>query len=393
MDPVVNPYRPGAGRRPLLLAGREPLLQAFDVVRRRAEEHGEGDRSWALTGLRGVGKTALLGELLSRVSGRGWVTAKVEVTRTTPLPQALSQALLRAMRTATGRHPERRLRRLLGVFKAFSMQVDPGTGLVSLGVDVEPVAGVADSGRFAADLVALFEVLGETSRELGVGTLVQVDELQEARAEDLLALNTAVHALGQAEVPLPLVVIGAGLPSLPAQLADATSYAERLWEFRTLGLLEATAARAALVGPARERGVSWRRDALAEAVTAAGGSPYVLQVVGKHVWDVARRSPISLDDVAVGLAFARREVDDGWYRSRWDRATPAQQAMLRAVASLGGGHSVGVADLVPALGKRRASDLSVARGELIRKGLLYVPERGALAFTVPGMHAFVARQD
>lgn len=390
MDPVANPYRPGAGRRPPLLAGREQLLETFDVVRRRAEELGEGDRSWVLNGLRGVGKTVLLNELLDRVSARAWMTAKVEAGTSSSLAVALSQALVRSMRTATGRHAESRLTRLLRVFKAFTLTVDPN-GL-SLGIDVEPLRGVADSGRFADDLAALFEVLGETARDLGVGVLILIDELQEATATELRAVNTAVHQIGQAASPPPLLFVGAGLPSLPALLSEATSYAERLYDYRAVGLLDAGAAGRALTVPAANRGVNWDGAALEAAIGAAHGYPYFLQATGKHVWDYARRSPINLDDVEGGLAEAQREVDDGLYRARWERATPAQRDLLRALASLAGSGAASMGDLTRAMGKARTSDLSVARNELLKKGLVYAPERGLLAFTVPGMHDFIERQ-
>ncbi len=391
MDPVVNPYRPGAGRRPPLLAGRQPLLEDFYVVRRRAEELGEGDRSWVLNGLRGVGKTVLLNELLSQVSDRGWITAKVEAGASASLSVSLSQALVRGMRTATGRHPEPRLKRLLGVFKAFSVTVDP-TGAVALGIDVDPVRGVADSGRFADDLAALFEVLGETARDLRIGVLILIDELQEATPEELRALNTAVHHLGQADRPLPLTFVGAGLPSLPAQLAEATSYAERLYDHRPIRLLSEQASQDALTVPARERGVDWASDGLAAAIATARGYPYFLQSVGKHVWNNARRSPIDVEDVELGLVDARREVDDGLYRSRWERATPAQRDLLGALAGIGAEGPATVAEIAKAMGKPRTSDISAARDELIKKGLVYAPGRGLLAFTVPGMHDFINRQ-
>jgi hypothetical protein len=361
------------------------------VLRRRAEEFGEGDRGWILSGLRGVGKTVLLNELLGQVNSHGWISAKVEAVSSTALPIALSQSLLRALRTATGRYPERRLRRLLGVFKAFVVKVDP-SGAVSLGVDVQSIPGVADTGRVPDDLSALFEALGETARDLGTGVIVLIDELQEAASSDLAALNTAVHAVGQAAVPLPIIVVGAGLPSLPAQLGEATSYAERLYDYRTIGLLGGDAANDALTVPARERGVEWETAALAAAAGAAGGYPYFIQAIGKQVWDHARRSPISLEDVEVGLAEARREVDDGLYRSRWERATPAQRELLRALAAVGGDGPAAVADIARHLGRSRTSDLSVARNEVVKKGLVYAPERGLLAFTVPGMHDFVTRQ-
>ncbi len=391
MDPVTNPYRPGAGRRPPLLAGRKQDLDAFDVLRRRAEQMGEGDRSWILNGLRGVGKTVLLNELLDHVSGRGWISAKVETGASASLPISLSQALVRALRTASGHHPEPRIRRLLGVFKAFSLKIDP-SGTLSFGMDVQPIQGVADSGRFSEDLAALFEALGEAARDLGVGVLVLIDELQEAMPAELAALNTAVHHLGQADIPLPVIVVGAGLPSLPAQLADATSYAERLYDYRPIGLLEDEAARQALTVPAHERDIQWDEDGLMAATTTAGGYPYFIQAIGKHVWDNARSSPILLEDVEVGLADARREVDDGLYRSRWERATPAQRDVLRELAALGGPGPAAVADIARAMGKGRTSDISVARNELIKKGLTYAPERGLLAFTVPGMHEFIQRQ-
>lgn len=248
------------------------------------------------------------------------------------------------------------------------------------------IPGIAD------DLAALFEILGETSRDLRIGTLILVDELQEATEEELTAVNTAVHQLGQESEPPPVMFVGAGLPSLPAQLADATSYAERLYDYRPVGLLSKDAACAALVRPSQELGVEWDDDALEQALDVARGYPYLLQAVGKHVWDAARRSPIASDDVALGGELARSEVDEGLYRSRWERATPAQKELLRALGETGGEAPAAISDLVAATGKRRVSDLSVARNELIKKGLVYSPARGLLAFTVPGMSDFIARQ-
>lgn len=160
------------------------------------------------------------------VSGHGWIVAKVEVTRGSSLPVLLTSALVKAMRTATGRHPVSRLSRLLSVFKAFSLSINPA-GTVSLGVEVKDQKGVADSGRFSDDLADLLEVLGETSSGLGVGTLILIDELQEASPSELTALNTAVHHINQGDPPLPVIVVGAGLPSLPALLAEATSELRR----------------------------------------------------------------------------------------------------------------------------------------------------------------------
>ena len=389
MDRVQNPYRPGAGRRPPVLAGRAAILDAFDVVRRRAEQHGEGDRGWILNGLRGVGKTVLLTEM-ENVSEHGWITVKIEAGGPIPLAVSLTSEMVKALRTATGRHPESNLRRLLGVFKAFSVKIDPSFG-VNVGVDIAPITGVADSGRFADDLYGLFEVLGETARDLGIGALILVDELQDGEAADLRALTSALHRLGQASVPLPIMFVGAGLPSLPAVLAEANSYAERLYDYKAIGKLDDQGSRDALVIPAERLGVSWTPDGLREALTTATGYPYFLQAIGKHVWDLSVKSPIGLSDVELGLAAARKEVDAGLYRSRWDRATPAQRELMRTLATIGIDDMASIADLAKAMGKNRVTDLSVSRSELIKKGLLYSPERGLLAFTVPGMDDFIQR--
>jgi AAA ATPase domain len=389
MDHVQNPYRPGAGRRPPVLAGRAAILDAFDVVRRRAEQNGEGDRGWILNGLRGVGKTVLLTDL-EKVSEDGWITVKIEAGGPTSLAVSLAGEMVKALRTATGRHPESNLRRLLGVFKAFTVKIDPSSG-VSLGIDITPIAGVADSGRFADDLYGLFEVLGETARDLGVGALILIDELQDGDAADLKALTSALHRLGQAPVPLPVVFVGAGLPSLPAVLAEANSYAERLYDYWVIGKLDDQGSRDALVIPTERLGVSWSAAGLDEALATATGYPYFLQAIGKHVWDISVKSPIGLQDVELGLAAARKEVDAGLYRSRWDRATPAQRDLMRTLATIAIGDMASIADLAKAMGKNRVTDLSVSRSELIKKGLLYSPERGLLAFTVPGMDDFIQR--
>lgn len=264
---------------------------------------------------------------------------------------------------------------------------------ITVGADVDPHHGVADTGRFGEDLAAVLEVVGQASVEFGIGTLVLVDELQEAPAADLEAINMAVHALGQADVPLPVFFVGAGLPSLPAQLADAASYAERLYLYHQIGLLGEEDARRALVEPAHERGASWDDDAVSAALQLAHGYPYFVQSIGKQVWDLAPGPVITVADVQAGGTLAREEIDAGLYRSRWERATTVQRTLLAGMARLGGDAAVEIGALANHLGRSRTSDLSVARQELIRKGLVYAPERGLVAFTVPGMADFVLAQD
>lgn len=386
---MSNPYQPGAGRRPPELAGRDAQLAAFDVLIRRCES-GVGDRGLVLHGLRGVGKTVLLNEFQALGERRDWLTVKVEAAGGSSVLPMLAQSLHRSLRASASRHTPKRVLAALRVFRSFSIKFDP-TGTYSFGVDVQPLPGHADSGDPTLDLGDLFRQLGQTSRELGIGTLVLIDEMQDVPGAELKAVNGATHDIGQGAEPLPVVVCGAGLPSLPEVLSRATSYAERLYEFVAVGPLDALAARDAIIVPSRTLGVQWDEDALEVVQQFSAGYPYFLQTAGKYVWDYAATSPIERADADAGLVAARREIDSGLYRARWQRATPAQRQVMRAMAELTDDDPVAMAAVAQATGRPR-QELSVPRDQLIKKGLVYAPERGLIAFTVPGMADYVRRQ-
>ena len=389
MDPVRNPYQPGAGRRPPELAGRDAELAAFEVLLQRFEL-AVGERGRVLYGLRGVGKTVLLNEFQAMAEERRWITAKVEAASGRSILPALAQALHRSLRSATGRFDRARLLGLLEVFRAFSLRLDPD-GSYTFGFDVKVARGQADTGNPSVDLPELFAVIGATMRDLGVGALLLVDEMQDVPDVELRALNTAVHEMGQGADPLPVVVVGAGLPSLPEVLAKATSYAERLYEYVSIGALDEASAHAALTVPADALGVRWEPDALSRIDTFSHGYPYLIQTGGKYAWDYAARSPITAEDADAGLIQARREVDAGLYRARWQRATPLQRQIMRAMADLSAEEPTSMAAVADQLGRER-NELSVPRDQLIKKGLVYAPDRGLIAFTVPGMAEYARRQ-
>jgi hypothetical protein len=319
MDAVQNPYSPGAGRRPPELAGRDPELRRFQVVLGRLEG-GLADRGLMLTGLRGVGKTVLLNEFRGRAEQQGWIVAKVEAGEGRTFGALLAQALNQALRSASGRHGTGgRLRRALAVFKAFSLKIAPD-GSLALGIDIDPAAARAATGDLELDLSELALDLGETAGEFGVGVLVLVDEMQDLERVELAAVAAAAHETGQRE--LPFVVVGAGLPGLPVALTEAKSYSERLFEYRTIGSLDADAASVALIRPAEARGVHWSAPAAERVLSVSAGYPYFLQVYGKASWDYAESSPIDVEDASVGIAAGQTELDVGFYGSRWERATP-----------------------------------------------------------------------
>lgn len=389
MDPVRNPYAPGAGQRPPELAGRDRELAAFEVVLERVAA-GRPERSLVLTGLRGVGKTVLLGALRSAAIGRAWGTGKIEARPDNTLRRAIAGALHMAVREIAPRHraPER-VEDFLAVLKAFALR-DPAAPRGAQtrwqpGIDVPAARGRADSGDLEIDLTELFVDAAGVAADLSVGVALFVDEMQDIPADGMSALCAACHELSQAGAPL--IVVGAGLPHLPAVLSSSKSYSERLFRYLRIDRLDRGAADRALVAPAEREGVTYAPEALAALYAAADGFPYFVQAYGKATWDAAPASPISAADVAVAAPEAEAELAVGFFGSRYERATPAEREYMRAMAELGDG-PVGTAEVAAALGRRPAS-LSPARDALIKKGLVYSGERGLIAFTVPHFGRFL----
>jgi len=393
MDPVRNPYAPGAGQRPPELAGRDAELAQFDVVLERIAR-GRPERSLMLTGLRGVGKTVLLNQLRSAAINRGWGTGKIEARPEQSLRRPISSALHMAVRELTGRHrnPER-VEQFLGVLKAFALRESAGGKIRDRwqpGIDVPATSGRADSGDIEIDLVELLGDAAAVARDVGVGIALFVDEMQDLGAADVSAVCAACHELSQAGAPL--IIVGAGLPHLPAVLSSSKSYSERLFRFLRIDRLDRAAADLALRAPADREGVDFTTGALDALYAAADGYPYFVQAYGKVTWDAAAESPITAEDVRVGCPAAEAELAVGFFGSRYDRATPAEREYLRAMAELSQeDRPVTTAEVAKALGRRPAS-LSPARDTLIKKGLVYSAERGSIAFTVPHFGRYLRTQ-
>ena len=384
MDPIRNPYAPGAGQRPPELAGRDEQLTAFDVVLQRVAR-GRPERSLVLTGLRGVGKTVLLNALRSAAVRRHWGTGKLEARPDQPLRRPLSGALHQAVRELG--HPDAgSVDHVLGVVRSFAQRAaDPGAKLRDQwnpSIDAPAVRGRADSGDIEIDLVELFTDLGGLASDVGKGIAIFIDEMQDLGHDDVSALCASCHEISQSG--LPIIVVGAGLPHLPAVLSASKSYSERLFAYQRIDRLPRAAADQALTAPAASEDASYDDDALEAMYAATGGYPYFIQAYGKAVWDRAPRSPISAEDVAVAAPEADAELAVGFFGSRYERATPAEREYLRAMADAAtpDAEDVPTADVAALLGKKPQS-LSPARDALLKKGLIYATERGRIAFTVP----------
>ena len=392
MDPIRNPYAPGAGQRPPELAGRDRELEQFEIMLERVAA-GRPERSMVLSGLRGVGKTVLLNALRGQAVKRAWGTGKIEARPDQSIRIPVAQAVHAAVREVSHRHRDPdRVDAVAGVLKSFALrtQVADRKGMRwTPPVDAVAVKGRADSGDLELDLIELFGDVASLAGDLGVGIALYIDEMQDIATDELGALCGACHEISQQGAPL--VVVGAGLPHLPVALSASKSYAERLFRYLSVDRLPRDMAERAWRLPAGTEGVTFEDAAIEELYRLTDGYPYFVQAYGKVTWDAAVGDPITPDDVREAAPEAEAELAVGFFGARYDRATPAERDYMTAMADLGrdlDDGPVSTADIARHLA-RKPQSLSPARDGLIKKGLVFSAERGSVAFTVPHFGKFL----
>ncbi len=387
MDPVTNPFAPGAGTPPPELAGRDELREIVRIAIARARRNLP-TKSILMVGLRGVGKTVLLDQMRDDAEATGVQTLRIEAPESRSLPAILApqlrQALLKLSRNEQAKElAQRGLRALAGFAKALKVKYAD----IEVGFDFAPEPGLADNGDLEHDLQALLEAAGAAAKSAETALAIFIDELQYVEEEELAALITALHRTAQRS--LPVVMVGAGLPQLRGRMGRAKSYAERLFDFPEIGPLPETAAKLAITRPAESLGVRVEPEGLNRIFRETHGYPYFIQEWGKHTWDVATTSPITDKDVAIASTAAVAALDESFFRVRFDRLTPGEKRYLRAMADLGAGpHRSG--DIAEKLG-REVTALGPTRNNLISKGMIWSPNHGDTAFTVPLFDEFMRR--
>jgi hypothetical protein len=387
MDRLKNPFAPGAGNRPPELAGRDEILQQALLALGRIQT-GKSERSPLMVGLRGVGKTVLLVEIRRKAEAAGYRTMMVEAQENTPLARMLLPGLRKVLLSLdTGRALGEKARRGFRVLKSFLSGVKVSVGEVELTLEGPAEAGAADSGQLDSDLADVFVSIGEAAAEAGTAVAVIIDELQYLDERELSALIMAVHKVSQER--LPLILLGAGLPQLAGNTGRAKSYAERLFVFPQIGALLEKDARIALQEPVRTEGVSFTDAALAEIYRETKGYPYFLQEWGSQSWNAAQRSPIDIDVVRQASLNAVANLDQSFFRVRFDRLTPREKDYLRALAELGNNPQRS-GDIAQILGVKSES-VAPLRAALISKGMIFSPQHGDTAFTVPLFDEFMKR--
>ena len=386
MDRRKNPYAPGAGLQPPELAGRDKLLEEATIDMDRVLDKRPA-KGMMILGLRGVGKTVLLNRLYGLAEEKGIRAAKVEAPEGGMLPQLLAPELRQVLysldlKAATGHKLHRAasvLRNFVSVFKVKVGDIE---------IDIDPARGEADTGNLEQDLPDLLVAVCEAAKERNVALGLFLDEVQYLSPHELASLIVACHEVAQRN--LPLFFVGAGLPQIAALAGNAKSYAERLFTYPEVGQLDAQAARAALVHPARIEGVEFEGGAVDEILRVTERYPYFIQEWGFHVWNAAPKSPILKSDVQQATPGVIAHLDANFFRVRFDRLTPLQQKYLRAMAELGSGpHQTG--DIAATLGVE-ARAVATVRQQLINKGMVWSQRHGETAFTVPLFNEFMMRQ-
>jgi type II secretory pathway predicted ATPase ExeA len=388
MDRELNPFKPGSGLRPPALEGRDQQIEDFDVLVARSNR-GTYDRGMILTGLRGVGKTTLLNMLADHADHQGWLTITIEARATdagtATVRARLAQELTIGLRRYSRAH---RLHQLIDplIELARGFSVDVGLGPAS--VTFESRAAAAASGDISLDVEELVEAIATALKPRASAFGLFVDEMQDLDRDLLSALLAAQHRSSQRE--WPFFIIGAGLPNLPAVLAEARSYAERQFVYCTIGPLSDDASADALRVPVQRHGADFTPPALETIIAASGGYPYFLQEFGQAIWNIAAQTPFDEEDAQLAVEVGLSRLDEGFFPSRWHRATERERRYMTAIAR--SGEQQPRSSQVAQLMGSTATAVSDVRDSALKKGLIWAPEHGRVAFTVPHMADFIRRQ-
>lgn len=387
MDKNTNPFNPGAGVSPPELAGRADVLETAQTALERIKR-GRHAKSLMILGLRGVGKTVLLNQIKERALASGYLAELQEAYDGTELKQLLIPVLRRLLlRLDRSKQTVESVKKGIRVLRSFIGNVTVSVGGSEWTLGVDPELGYADSGNLDDDLRDILLATGEAARDAKVPVAILIDELQYLSKEELGALIRGVHAINQAG--LPLILLGAGLPQLAGQAGDAKSYAERLFDFPRLDALKPSDAWKAIRDPVEDEGCHITDEALEEIYARTRGYPYFLQEWGYTAWNLADGNTITVADARTATTDSIRKLDESFFRVRYDRTTPAEREYMRCLAELGEGPQRS-SDVAIAM-NRSATSLGPVRDNLIKKGMIFSPEYGLIAFTVPLFDEFMRR--
>ncbi len=388
-----SPYHPGFGARPAVLVGRDQqLARAAANLTRVANSRAAAPSAMVLTGARGLGKTVTLAVIGDAAAERGFVTVSIAFDSVSDNVQLLAGRVAEAIAPLENRRAAdtwARFRQRLA-----SLEIEVNAGVVKIS---SPTAPRADDAQTTVQRQVLADLLAGGAQIAAAhdraGLAIFLDELQEAPRPQLVVIANAIQDALAAAGDIPLAVFAAGLPQTPERVMAAVSFTER-FDFRVLDRLDQAAAERALVEPALSLGVTWEPPAAAAALEAAGGSPYLIQLLGNEAWTLAnpdRGGVITQTHAAAATEEVQQSLAAGMFRGRWGKATDAERDLMVAIAQVVGEDGIALTRHITALLDKTTPQLSTARKALIDKGLIESAGTGRLRFTMPGFADFVRR--
>lgn len=386
MDRIRNPFTPGAGYLPPELAGRNQVIEDGQVVALRTKLH-RAERGLMLIGPRGVGKTVLLKCLSEHARENGIIPVISEIRNDKSDLEDLAQKLKEALYTLDFKCKVKSyIQEAFSVLGNFVRKFSLNIG--DVGVSVELHRGLGESGNMELDLSQVLLSSARAAKAASTAIGLYIDELQNLDEEAMRGIIVALHR--SAQELLPLYMIGSGLPTIRTLVGKSKTYAERMFVYETIGALDEDASWAALVKPFEDNGVSVEDAAFSEMFKASAGYPFFLQECGYQVWQHAKRSPIAVDDVVAILPQVMESLDRSFFEVRFDRVSAVEKRFLMAMAQGEPEKPQSIVDIAERMG-RSANSLSMMRRSLIKKGMIFSPSIGMVAYTVPMFGAYMMR--
>ena len=382
----ANPFRPGMGLDPPYLADRAAQLERFT---RYLEAFPSFPRNVRLTGLRGVGKTVLLQHYAAAAEARGWVVVRRECSEHLQSESTFALALVADCRTAV-EHSSRTLalrqRSTTATRRALDLLGGLTVTLEGVTLAIKPPAAAHHPEVLEDRMFKALELACQaTDAAHRPGVVFCYDEAQvltdtHRRRQFPLGIFLASVARAQRS-GLAVMLVVSGLPTLTDNLARAKSYSERMFQAELLDALRPPEDALAFVRPFESSGRGVDSAVIESVRRDTGGYPFHIQFFGALLWEACPPSHrITHSDFARHRPAILRALDGAFFDARLARTSGLERRVLRAMAASG--------ETAALQAVRTSSNLPNHRiqpviADLEAKGLLYRPERGRLAFTVP----------